>query len=228
MAKSGKKYQDLIEDWLEKKTANDAMINLLMCAGALILAVVVAEVTKVCLEITFSILQLMNFGYDPVFSYIFIAALFVCAWLLQKPRMSEAIVFKRTESGSKEFRFEYPAPKREINPSEMGIIRLALWMIGEILLASPNLVFFAIRLISGARRLKRLDRTSCGKLLVYVVFEGRRVAFQEISDSVSGIDIEVTVNQLADIRGVMFLGIEPPSMMLSEKLSDEILTALER
>ena len=110
-----------------------------------------------------------------------------------------------------------------VNPLAPNTLHSGIKIITDCLYSGPRVAGFGFRTMARARRLRRIDVGNCGAVLTLLVFAGRKMGFQEISDALGeGFNPAWIFPQIADVEGVLFLKAEPAGLTLTQELRDEI------
>jgi hypothetical protein len=101
-------------------------------------------------------------------------------------------------------------------------------MTTDLLFTGPRLVMVALSNAKKARRLMRLDKAECSRVLAALLSQCSRVSFAELSLQAGVNDPLKVFPQLRDIDGVVFLVSEPPGLSLTSELRAELCRAVGR
>jgi hypothetical protein len=110
-----------------------------------------------------------------------------------------------------------------VNPLAPNTLHSGIKIITDCLYSGPRIVRFGLRTMARASRLRRIDEGNCGAVLTLLMFAGRKMVFQEISDALGeGFDPAWVFPQMADVEGVLFLKAEPAGLTLTPEMREEI------
>jgi hypothetical protein len=109
-----------------------------------------------------------------------------------------------------------------INPLAPETIGIFTKIIATILFIGPSLVVTAYRMFRKAGQLYRLDIPSCAAVIELLERVDKKMPYQQIVESIPGMDASIVFNQLRDIEGVLFLEKEPTGLILSNDLKADL------
>jgi hypothetical protein len=109
-----------------------------------------------------------------------------------------------------------------VNPLAPGTIHALTKIMVDCLYRGPRVVVAGFKTLARAVRLRRIDSASCGTVLAVLLAAGRKMSFQEIVNSVEGLNPVHVFPQLRDVEGVLFLNAEPAGLTLSQDLRQEL------
>jgi len=161
--------------------------------------------------------------FHSVLGLIVIPILFIGNAKTSREYMSEYSVTTGTASGEV-VNFHLPGVGlvSNINPLAPETMHAGVKMLTDCLFVGPRVVTAAVRLFRKGLRLRSIDVEGCSAVITVLQAVGRKMAFQEIVNTVEGLNPVVVFPQLQEIDGVLFLKAEPAGLSLSSELKAEL------
>lgn len=101
--------------------------------------------------------------------------------------------------------------------------RLALpFLFMWILFTGPRLFDWAFNSFREIKSWKEMDTHSCAALLWLLLSRPRKVPYEEIRGQLDWLNLDATLEQLKQIRGILFLQTPPPGLSLTQEFRDEV------
>lgn len=112
-----------------------------------------------------------------------------------------------------------------VNPLAPDTMHTGVKMITDCLYVGPRTVTAAIRLVRKGVGLRRIDVDGCAAVIAVLLATGRKLSFQEIAESIEGLNPVRVFPQLGQIDGVVFLNAQPAGLTLASDLRQELVKA---
>jgi hypothetical protein len=112
-----------------------------------------------------------------------------------------------------------------VNPLAPDTIHTGVKMIADCLYVGPRIVVSAFRQFRKGLHLRRIDVEGCAAVIAVLQARGRKMSFQEVVNSIEGLDPATVFPHLQEIEGVVFLNAEPGSLTLTSELKQELIGA---
>jgi hypothetical protein len=215
--------------WLSQRLRNQARISILLGILAIpaciaILAVAWAMIYTVSIYSAAWLLGISHWAFT-IIPWAIIPFLFIGNARTSREYLSEYSV--TLSSGSEKAKhFNLPiVAAATINPIAPDTIRSAAKIVTDCLYVGPRLAVFSLRSFRKAFHLTRADVPSCAAVITLLADAGRRMSFQDIADSVEGMNPAETFQQLHHIDGVLFLQSEPAGLALGTPFKAALTSA---
>jgi hypothetical protein len=105
-----------------------------------------------------------------------------------------------------------------INPLAPGTMHAGVKMITDCLYAGPRVVLSGFQMFGRINVFRNFDVEGCASVLGALFVACRKMPFQEIMESVAGIDPTIVFAQMQTIEGVVFLSADPAGLALTREL----------
>ena len=219
-------YEHVIA-WLTRKLRSDALLSAVVgivafVGGVVILALTWGLIYAVCFYSLCSVLGLNHWSYTLV-PTIMIPLLFWGNATTSQEYLSEHSVTTGTAS-DKVVVFYLPriGMVSNVNPLAPDTVRTMVKMITDCLYFGPRVMTSAFRMLGKAIRFLRMDVSACAAVIAVLAEAGHRMSFQDIADSIDGLNPVSTFPQLHEIEGILFLSNAPAGLALETSLKDEL------
>jgi len=218
---------DLVIWWLERKLKSQAVLAvalgvLALVGGTAILALTWGLMYAVCLYCLEWILGFSHWSYTLI-PTVMIPLLFWGNARATQEYLSEYSVTTGTAS-DKVVVFYLPriGVASNVNPLAPDTLHTMVKMITDCLYFGPRVVTSALCMFVKAFRLGRVDVPSSAAVITVLADAGQRMSFQDITDSIEGLNPAATFPQLRNVDGVLFLESEPAGLALGTTLKAEL------
>ncbi len=215
---------DLVIAWLEVWRRKSIASGILAAVGGLILSLILLALAWVFIFMVS--LQVVG-GWVP----------FSAAWIhLLIPTVGIPLLFVGNACVSQETLGKYsfttgtvsnkvvtvPGYGSNINPLASNSIISVLKMIADVLFCGPRVAVWSIRRIVYAIRLVFFDVLGCAAAITVLYDADGRMSYEEINESVEGLDPVRAFQQLRLLDGVVYLESEPRGLSLGTELRKEL------
>lgn len=213
--------------WLDRRVKRDSLLSsllgvLALLGGVAILAVTWGLMYAVCFYCLQWILGFSHWSYT-VIPTAMIPLLFWGNATTSQEYLSEYSVTTGTASDTVVvFYLPRIGVVSNVNPLAPDTVHTMVKMITDCLYFGPRTVTSAFQLFAKANRLRRVDVPSCAAVITVLAHAGHRVSFQEIADSVEGLDPARTFQQLHSLEGILFLESAPAGLALGTEMKEEM------
>jgi hypothetical protein len=220
-------HLNLIFAWLTRELRKRAAMNLLgglatLLAGLGVLVVTWAAVYMVSIFILGPWIGYHHWIYS-IAGLVFIPALFWGNSRTSREYLSEYSVSVGTVSQTVvNFYLPGVGVVSNINPLAPETVHTGLKMITDCLYCGPRVVVAAFKMFAKSGRLRRFDSVGCASVLTVLLAVGRKMSFQEVVDSIEGLNPVTVFPQLQELGGVLFLQADPPGLKLSQELAETL------
>ena len=109
-----------------------------------------------------------------------------------------------------------------VNPLAPNTVHTMAKIITSCLYTAPRTLRWAWNSVVKAFLMGRVDVPACAAIITVLSDAGHRLSFQEIADSVEGMDPGKTFQQIHRVDGVLFLASEPAGLSLGTDLKAEL------
>ena len=216
--------------WLKRRQKSEVLLALVLGVVSLVGSIVILAVTwgiiyAVCLN---GFHWILGYGH---WSYTLVPTLVLPLLFWGNARTSREYLSKYSvttgTASDKVVVFYLPriGLASNVNPLAPDTVHTLVKIITDCLYVGPRVATASVRFFAKALRLVRIDIPSCAAVITVLARADHRMSFQEIVDSIEGLDPETTFPQLRLVEGVLFLESEPPGLALGTKLKAQLAQA---
>jgi hypothetical protein len=218
---------DAAISWLKRRQKSEALLAIVLGVVCLVGSIVILAVTwsvihAVCL---YSFHWILGYGH---WSYTLVPTVLLPLLFWGNARTSREYLSKYsvTTGTASDRVVVFYLPRvglvSNVNPLAPDTVHTVAKIITDCLYVGPRVATTSIRFFAKAIRLAQMDVPACAAVITVLVRADHRMAFQEIVDSVEGLNPVTTFPQLHLVEGILFLESEPPGLALGTKLKAEL------
>ena len=217
-----------IIEWLGQKIRTQFQLGLLFGVLNLLAGLAILAITWGLVYIISLFALGPWFGYShwicPMVSWIIIPLLFWGNATTSREYLMEYSVTVGTVS-DEVVNFYLPGEgiASNVNPFAPDTIHSVVKMITDCLYTGPRVIMSGIKSFQRAKELRHFDVQACGRVIFRLLKAHKKLSFQEIVADVEGINPNQVFWQLKNIEGVIFLQVDPPGLVLTQTLRQDIL-----
>jgi hypothetical protein len=222
--------QSNIESWLRRHVRNRIMMNaagvLVALLGGLVATVVTAAIIYMC---AWRALGLFVVDWDTIHTCaLAITGIFMVVVFISRGRIDDDYLCEvsfTTGTTSDDLVVLYVpgvGVGSNVNPLAPDSFQGAVKSIVRLLFIGPDLFIKSWRCLWTCVVLNRLDASACAMVMTALYRKDGRVKYADIIRAVPNLDPANTFSQLGYVDGILFLERDPPGMMISSELREDL------